>query len=450
MTALPLSADRFPLCGFDHEQLDVFWACPEHGHRVRLARADGDRDIYYCPVRKCRYQRTAPRKPRSPSKGDPMTAAETRPSAAVDLIYARAAHLKSLLPAQLDLDSFLGTAQAALYNNADLMAGAENSPDSLMIALTECASLGHYPDGKNYYLTPRKRKGQPIVLGVEGYRGVVQRMYNSGLVGKVVVREVCERDEFDFTEGMDDYPVHRFAASSERTGAGYFGRAGSVHRGDMVGVYAYAKLISGDYTRVALLSREDVLAARAAGGWKDGDEYSPWNREDGGPDHPEFRGRSMWWKTALKRSEPWTPTSAADKRSHTAVAAAPQQRPAAVLAAPSPAAPAVSNGGGRQALPAARQKLARPRQRPAAEAPPPRGDVVAQALRTALDERFEKIGVADGDERDNYLHMLANKQHGENLTAHDLRGALGDLAELGEGATVADLQELCKPEPEAS
>jgi len=252
-----------------------------------------------------------------------MTAAETRPSAAVDLIYARAAHLKSLLPAQLDLDSFLGTAQAALYNNADLMAGAENSPDSLMIALTECASLGHYPDGKNYYLTPRKRKGQPIVLGVEGYRGVVQRMYNSGLVGKVVVREVCERDEFDFTEGMDDYPVHRFAASSERTGAGYFGRAGSVHRGDMVGVYAYAKLISGDYTRVALLSREDVLAARAAGGWKDGDEYSPWNREDGGPDHPEFRGRSMWWKTALKRSEPWTPTSAADKRSHTAVAAAP-------------------------------------------------------------------------------------------------------------------------------
>jgi len=80
-----------------------------------------------------------------------------------------------------------------------------------------------------------------------------------------------------------------------------------------VGVYAYAELTTGAMSRVVLLGRDDVMAARDDSDSKDS-EYSPWNRLDGGPDRPEFRGRSMWWKTAAKRLEPWVPTSAEYRR----------------------------------------------------------------------------------------------------------------------------------------
>jgi recombination protein RecT len=55
------------------------------------------------------------------------------------------------------------------------------------------------------------------------------------------------------------------------------------------------------------------MAAKAASDGAD-TKYSPWNRLDGGPNHPEFTGRSMWWKTAARRLEPWVPTSAEYRR----------------------------------------------------------------------------------------------------------------------------------------
>jgi recombination protein RecT len=151
------------------------------------------------------------------------------------------------------------------------------------------------------------------VLGIEGYRGVIERMYRSGAVAKVVVREVCARDKFRYVEGADDKPVHAFGGQGE-TGADFFGPAGSRDRGAMVGVYAYAELTNGAVSRVVILNRADWEAARDAGGYKPDDPYSPWNRLDAGKDHPEFRGRSMVWKTAAKRLEPWVPTSAEYRR----------------------------------------------------------------------------------------------------------------------------------------
>jgi recombination protein RecT len=139
-------------------------------------------------------------------------------------------------------------------------------------------------------------------------------MYRSGAVATVVVREVCANDQFSFTEGVDDKPRHNFSGGKgvtvNSTGADFFGRNGSHDRGQMVGVYAYATLTIGAVSRVALLTRDDVFAARVAGGYKPSDPYSPWNRMDGGKDRPEFMGRSMWWKTAARRLEPWVPTSA--------------------------------------------------------------------------------------------------------------------------------------------
>ena len=247
-------------------------------------------------------------------------ALEKREASPVGIMWQSKTHFRAVLPASVDVEAFLGTAAGALYASRDrdpnkltLMRCAESDPDSLVTAMMRCAALGHMPGTDEFYLTPRVVKGRPTVLGIEGYRGIVERMYRSGAVAKVVVREVCELDRFEYIEGINDKPVHAIGGEGT-TGADFFGANGSRDRGAMVGVYAYAILTTGAVSQVVILTRDDVEAARDSGGYKATDEYSPWNRLDAGKGHPEFTGRSMWWKTAARRLEPWVPTSAEYRR----------------------------------------------------------------------------------------------------------------------------------------
>jgi hypothetical protein len=220
-------------------------------------------------------------------------AMEKRDTGIDKLMWKNARHLESILPEHVDVKAFLGTAWAALLADDHLMQCAVSKPDTLLIALFRCAAKGHQPGTEEYYLTPRNGG----ILGIEGYRGIIERMYRSGAVAKVIVREVCTKDYFRFIEGEDDKPVHDFAARrGGTTGADFFGDGGDPDRGAMVGVYGVAKFLTGEWSRPVLLNRNDVFAARAAGGWKPDDKYTPWNRLDAGPDHPEFQGRSMWYK----------------------------------------------------------------------------------------------------------------------------------------------------------
>lgn len=234
-------------------------------------------------------------------------AVATRDSGPVAVMWSKKKHFDAVLPASVDVEAFLGTAAGALYADPKTMAAAVSNPDSLITVLMKCAALGHLPGTEEFYLYNRKRKGRPEVAGTEGYRGIIERMYRSGAVAKVVVREVCAEDPFEYVEGVDRVPRHEVGGKGT-TGASFFGANGGRKRGEMVGVYAYAELLTGSVSRVVLLSRDDVLAARDSGDAKDS-EFSPWNRLDGGQGHPEFRGRSMWWKTAARRLEPWVPTS---------------------------------------------------------------------------------------------------------------------------------------------
>lgn len=242
-------------------------------------------------------------------------AVATREADAVSLMWGRRTRFAAVLPDSIDVKSFLGTAAGALYADEDLLAAATAYPDSLIVTLMRCASLGHRPGTDEFYLHIRKGK----VAGTEGYRGVIERMYRSGAVRKVVVREVCANDRFRYTEGVDDKPVHEIGGRGT-TGADFFGKDGSRNRGAMVGVYAYAELTTGAVSRVVVMDRDDVMAARESSDAKDS-KYSPWNRLDGGKDHPELTGRSMWWKTAAKRLEPWVPTSAEYRREQLRAAA---------------------------------------------------------------------------------------------------------------------------------
>lgn len=356
-------------------------------------------------------------------------AAAARDTGPVALIWHRKSHFAAVLPASVDVESFLGTAAGALYTNPRLMEAAQANPDSLIVALMECASLGHLPGSDDYYLTPRKDKGKPKILGIEGYRGVIERMYRSGAVARVVVREVCEDDKFEYVEGVDDKPRHVFGGQGG-TGASFFGK-GAPPRGEMVGVYAWAELATGAISRVVLLTRDDVHAAREAGGWRPDDPYSPWNRADGGKDHPEFTGRSMWWKTAAKRLEPWVPTSAEYRREQLRASAS------AASLAPARTPPAVPSGD-RDVVDAEiiDDDTARPAI-PPQPAPAPAAAAISDEQATAMTAGFRALGVTRRADR---LALVTSWIDRDVTSARDLSAAEADTVLARLRGAVADMR----------
>lgn len=218
------------------------------------------------------------------------SALERRDPAPIALLADHRDRFAAVLPDHIDAKSFVGLASGALYRDSKLMEAATNSPGAFANALMRCAALGHQPGTEEFYLVPRKIKGQLQIQGIEGYRGIVERMYRSGAVASVIVREVCERDEFDYIEGVHTKPIHKID---------WF--AGD--RGQMIGVYAYAILTTGAVSRVAILNTEDIKRIKAS---SDGaaSDFSPWVKHE----------RSMWWKSAARRLEPWVPTSSEYRR----------------------------------------------------------------------------------------------------------------------------------------
>jgi recombination protein RecT len=342
-------------------------------------------------------------------------AVSRREASPVGVMWQSKSHFRAVLPASVDVEAFLGTAAGALYASASqdpkkltLMRCAESDPDSLVTAMMRCAALGHMPGTDEFYLTPRVVKGRPTVLGIEGYRGIVERMYRSGAVAKVVVREVCAGDKFYYAEGDMDRPLHNFSGQPETpqhlsTGADFFGPQGRRDRGEMVGVYAYAILTTGAVSQVVILTRDDVEAARDSGGYKADDSYSPWNRLDAGKAHPEFTGRSMWWKTAARRLEPWVPTSAEYRRE--------QLRASASAAAQaSPAAP--------PEYPAANGRAAEPQDIHDAEIVP--DQPAPRSLKAAHDKLtgiLGKLQLGTPEDEKDLIDWVSGRREGEALTS---------------------------------
>jgi recombination protein RecT len=393
-------------------------------------------------------------------------AVATREAGIVSVMWQRRTHFAAVLPDHVDVKSFLGTAAAALYGNADLMTAAETSPDSLITAMMRCAALGHQPGTDEFYLTPRKDHGRPKVLGIEGYRGIVERMYRSGAVRSVIVREVCARDRFKFVEGEMDKPQHATGGGdpydSRSTGADFFGEHGTRDRGEMVGVYAYAILTTGAVSRVVILNRDDVHAARDAGGYKPDDKYTPWNRLDAGGAHPEFKGRSMWWKTAARRLEPWVPTSAEFRREQLRAAvqaAGPAAQPpaAAVGAEPpvdaeiveDPADSGSANGRSPQGDVSTTANPAFAEPGPTAAAAPPAGGTAAaatakpgpsKAAQAKLEDLMRRIPLGEAEDRAVFVAWVTGHPAAETLTAADVR-ALTTILEDAEAAAEGDVAE---------
>lgn len=196
----------------------------------------------------------------------------------------------AVLPSHIRPDTWVRLAVGALRRDKNLQQAAQANPGSLMVALLDAARRGLEPGTPEYYLTPRKTKNGPEVLGITGYQGEIEMIYRAGAVSSVIVEVVREKDKFSYAPGRDERPLHEIDWDLD-------------DRGPLRLAYAYAIMRDGATSKVVVLNKAHIAAAKASSQGADS-EYSPWKRHE----------EAMWLKTAAHRLAKWVPTSAEYRR----------------------------------------------------------------------------------------------------------------------------------------
>jgi recombination protein RecT len=204
--------------------------------------------------------------------------------------------LAAMVPQHVNGGAWLRQATGTL-RDPDLMAAAMNDFGSFVAAVERAAVLGLRPGSEEYYLVPRKVKGQLQVVGIVGWQGYIELMYNSGAVASVVADVVHQADLWVWKPGQLDtqspprwqgpmaVPLHEVDWDAE-------------DRGAMRLVYAYARMSDGGTSRVIVLNKAQIAKIRSASD-SAGSSYSPWTKWE----------ESMWLKSAVRQLRKWVPTS---------------------------------------------------------------------------------------------------------------------------------------------
>jgi recombination protein RecT len=202
----------------------------------------------------------------------------------------------SIAPEHVKVEAFVALAAAWVRRDPKLQEAVEVNPGSLILALRECAALGHVPMRGIFALVPfnnNKAPGGKQVVGIEEYRGVVERMYRAGGVQSVHVEVVRDADLCRFQKTRMVLPDHEYDEFAD-----------DEERGPLKAVYAWARMREGGTSDVAWLPKGQVLKHRRSS--RTGDAF--W-----GPAWPDEGPwtQDMWKKTALHVLERVVPTSSA-------------------------------------------------------------------------------------------------------------------------------------------
>lgn len=238
------------------------------------------------------------------------------------LILQYQTDFEEVLPTHIKPATFVRLSQGLLRRNEKLAAAAEDNPSSFVAALLECARLGHEPGTDQFALVPFKDKITGVeIIGIEQYQGVIERMYRAGAVVSVKAEVVKAGDLLPDAEGRP-----RFEWAPNRMDWPHHEPDWFEERGGLIGVYAYAEMRDGSFSRVAFLNRVDVMKHKAKARGTDS-ANSPWKCWE----------ESMWLKSAVHELEKWVPTSS-EIRGHQLHAAPGVQRPR-LAAVPNESAP---------------------------------------------------------------------------------------------------------------
>lgn len=199
---------------------------------------------------------------------------------------------RAVLPSHIKPEQWVRLAQGALKKGkkqggrTELEIAAANNPGVFLASLLDAARLGLEPGTEQYYLTPRKVKGQYEILGIVGYQGLIELMYRAGAISSVVAEVVYTGDVFEYQPGVDERPRHQIDWDAE-------------DRGQLRLVYAYAIMKDGATSKVVVMNRAAIQKIKATSQGADS-SYSPWQTSE----------PAMWLKSAVRQLAKWVPTSA--------------------------------------------------------------------------------------------------------------------------------------------
>ena len=214
-----------------------------------------------------------------------------RDNTPANLVRSYQSDFASVMPSHIKPEAWVRIAVGALKKGKkqgdryELEIAAQNNPGVFLAALLDAARLGLEPGTEQYYLTPRKVKGQLEILGIVGYQGIIELIFRAGAVSSIIAECVYQGDTFEFQPGRDPYPRHVIDWDAE-------------DRGPLRLAYAYAMMKDGATSKVVVMNRAAILAVKASSQGSDS-EYSPWVKHEA----------SMWLKSAVRQLAKWIPTS---------------------------------------------------------------------------------------------------------------------------------------------
>jgi recombination protein RecT len=164
---------------------------------------------------------------------------------------------KAALPSHIDPERFKRVAITAIQTNPDLL---KSDRAALLGALVKSAQDGLLPDGREAAIV--LFGGKPSYMPMVG--GVLKKVRNSGELSTITAQIVCKNDTFSYNPCMDPAPNHS---------PDWFG-----DRGEMIGVYAVARLKDGS-TAVEIMSKRDIEKIRNVSRSKDNGPWKTWYEE---------------------------------------------------------------------------------------------------------------------------------------------------------------------------
>lgn len=217
---------------------------------------------------------------------------------ATDLVAKQYDTFAAVMPDGLSRDRFTNLVTSLVRRTPDLI-GCVTSPagrTSLVLAALQCAALGLEPNTplKEASIVPRKNKGQQEAQLMVEYRGLIKLARRSGEISTLIAEVVHQRDEFDYSLGLD--PSLRHVPYD-----------GDDDPGELTHCYAVVRFKDGG-TQFVVVPRRDVhnLHRSKSDSWRSEKSrpYSPWSTNT----------EAMWRKTAVRALEPFLPLTADAQR----------------------------------------------------------------------------------------------------------------------------------------
>lgn len=197
-----------------------------------------------------------------------ITSLAQRANTVRDLVTRYIPQIAKAIPRGMDANRFARIALTMLPNNPNLL---ECDPKTLLGGVLQAAAWGLELDPVlgMAYLVPYKQRAQIII----GYQGLITLARRSGEVKNIIPQTVYEKDFFEYELGLTPKLVHQPSKDPDR--------------GNMIGVYAVARMADGN-NEFRFMWKHEVDAIRSRS-----------RASNSGPWVTDYE--AMAWKTVIRR-----------------------------------------------------------------------------------------------------------------------------------------------------